>query len=800
MRYSFFKFLLPLALTALAFAADTTSFLWLDRFPQDSRDVAVWAEHLRQSGYPEDAARLYRILLMSDDSSPREWAALWLGIVDTSLKWADAKDSARWGLFFHALRVYDSAPDSAERIFVRLTESAGEDILRLLAYYWAGISAVAVSDSDSAFALWSEANKKFPHNLLSGEISYRLGAVRFGEGRYAEAESLFVMAAEFYDSSLVKSRQWWADEAYYLLTISLLRQGEVDSAGEVYGRMTELFPESPYIERLKLLLPAYESGREQIAQPDSLPPDFMADFYVRRGWELMDAKKFREALESFARAVEVAENSDVAALFAGECAYYLKDYAAADSFYSMVHDSALVNYALWGQGWSLVRRGKFAEGRNIWRQIADSSFSDPVAFAVAKSFYLQRQLDSAVAYLGAYLSDENNTRFRDEATYLLALAQLEGGDTSSATATAEKYLRYFPIGRRGGFLANRIGEALFESRNYSGVVAWADSFADKLPDAYGDSLVLLAERAKYHAGQYSEPLQILDGFIAARPHSPLAPQLAFDTGTQFEAAHRWRDAIYSYTKAKKLSLPGDSVWNEAAMGILRSALAMGDTARAREELHSILIDGEMPYPALGEIVFARYMVKNGDAQSAIEIYNDVLNMQDTFGVRDSAILDLAGIYADAQMFAESEKILYSRWERTKKPSSLADRYATMLIYDYWHMGEQDSAVSFAVNFADSAAQPCSVLVFAGQLTFEESRSGLAAKVFDKMKELSCEDMPAEFVLRMAELMAQQDRPADACSLFNLVLAHHPDDSLGEIAREGIKSLPISCDTGGADGE
>ncbi len=785
--------LLVVFFTFAALWAGENSFLWLDRLPQSDADVASWVVRLKGEGEFDDARRLLKLLLWSDDSTVREWAAFWLGNLDSSLTWVHQARGTQWGSFFYAVRASESAPDSAVEIFEKLATSA-DSLLSLLGYYWEGIVLCESGEKDSAFALWTRALKKYPGNILSGEMEYRLGKLRFDAGDYPAAQNFLAEAINFYDTCTQKSLLWWGDEAFYLLAVAFLRQGNIDSARAVLERMKTEFAQSLYVHRVEVLLTAYGNGVDS-AGAGTLPPDIRADLLVRQGWDLMDRRDFKTALENFVKALKIDSTTGVPALYAGECAYYLKDYPAADSFYSMVRDSALLGYALWGRGWSLVRQGKFDDGRAVWRQITDSAFADPVAFAVAKSFFLQNLSDSAVVYFERYLSDSSFGRFRDEATYLLALAYLEARDTSNAVKTARTYLKYFPLGRRGEYLAYTIGKALFARESFSSVVAWADSFASKFDGIYGDSLVLLRERAKYHLGEYKEVLDILNGFLAERPKSPLGPQLARQIGEQFEQAHRWRDAIYAYTKAENFSLPGDSIWNEAAMGILRSALAMGDTARAKQELRSILIDGEDPYPALAEITFARYLVKNGNAQRAVEVYNDVLSMRDTMGVADSAILDLTKIYISAQMFPEAEKIVYPRWRQTEKSSKLAQRYAVLLAKIYWEMGEADSAVSFALNFADSAAQPCSVLVYVGRLTFQDSRSELAARVFDKIKKLNCQDIPPDFLLRMAELMAQQDRPSDACSLFNLVLAHHPNDSLGEIAREGIKSLPISCDTG-----
>ncbi len=760
---------------------DNITSLVLDALPGDFRQVLAWADEERLLGDSASAARLYRFAALAAEDDLRDWAAFWLAALDSTL-WRKLPRKSFWGRFFGAVATADSAPWEALQRLTQLQRENIPESVKLFAAYWRGLIFERTRWVDSAAALWTDLVESHPKSFIAGEVFFRLGALHLSRGEYDTAAALLAKALKLHQTSAHKESDWWADEAAFLRAVSFVRADDIASAESCAALLERNFPESGYVDRIRLLLAAY-SGSTSV---EELPSEFRADLLLRRGWDYMDSHKYKAALATFLQA-HAAFSSEEALVFAAECAYRLGRYDLADSLYSTVSGD-YVPYALWGRGWCLVRLGQYDSARAVWSKlVSNADFADDASYAIAKSFYLQRRLDDAVREIGDYLS-----RFDKHAKEMLGLlffARLEAGDTALALEDAAKYVRRYPTGHLSALVALAAARAMEARGHYGALVAWADSLEKNYKGALGDSLALLAERAKFHLGEYTERLDILGGFIRRRPKSELAVQLALGMGRDLESARNWQDAIYAYSRAQTLSLPGDSAWCEATLGILRAQLTIGDTAAAMQTLHDLEIDGEPPWTAIGKMFVARWMWRYiGDYEKTLGLFSEVARRFDGTELGDSALLGMSEVYISSQMFAEAKALLQRRWRTMDKKSALAMDFAERLFDATWELGLQDSAVDFALNFADSVADPCGLVVHAGWSTLTQGRPELAGRIKEKLDSLGCEDLPPQFLLQMGDAMVQLERIPDACSLFALVAKTHPNDSLGEIARERLKAF------------
>jgi len=766
---------------------------WLELSPESSRHLAQWAEFERKNENYTDAIRIYKLLLSDDDSQVCNWAALWLGILDSSFEQIDFPKNSQWGTFFRAMQIVDNQPLIALRLLQSLDTDTTQDIVVLFSFYWRGLIFERIGQNDSTFNVLSRIQDKFPQNFLSGEILFRLGRISFDKGDYFASSGYISQSIDFYGESYRKETLWWIDESYYLLAVSELRQDNIDSAVVIAKVLYTIFPDNIYSPRLNNVLSAYNSDSDSLVVEQELPSTFRADLLMKSGWDSMERKKYRKAKLNFLDAY-AANPIDDALLFAAECAFRLNEYNTADTLYKKISDSSIVNFAIWGRGWAKIKMGQYSNARLVWRELfSDDVFSDDAAFNSAKSYYLEHNLDSAEIELTEYIS--GYTRRRNDALFFLYFTRLERGDTARAIETADIFVRTYPGGHRCELVALNAAQAMFLRERYGAVIAWADSFQSYFESPVGDSIVLLAERAKFRIGEYTEPIQILLGFIERRPDSPIGPILAIEMGSQFEGMNQWLDAIFVYTKAQDISLPGDTSWCDATLGILRSSLELGDTTKANTTLEILGIDGEQPWKGLGSIIYAAWLWKhNGDSESAIALYNKVRLPASDSEIADSAVLGLARIYISSQMFPEARQILNQRWDKISHSAPLAMKYAILLARAIWESGEPDSAIIFAANFADSAFAPCSFLLDMGEMALAQGRSILAGKIMDKITLLGCTEMTPTFLIQMGDVMVQLERIPDACNLFALVLQIHPDDSLSEIARKRLDIFSENIET------
>ena len=768
---------------------DNFSALLLDEFPSSERSFAILADWEMSGDDSASAISIWRSLLRSDNYEMRNWAALWLGIIDTALA-ENFPEDVPWGIFWSAIKNRYKTPYNSLGMLKTLQGDTIPDVLILLAQYWRGLIFADLKRADSALAQWNEILKNYPMNILSGEIYYRSGLLHFLGGEYTSAESSFAQALDFYKVSSRKSVHWWADEAAYLKMLSFLREEKFDSAEAELSHLERISPQSKYISTAEAILSAYRDNSAVFG--DEIPSSFRADLMMKNGWAMFDAKKYRQAYIYFLDAYN-AQNSQDALLMAAECAYNSKDYFTADSLYNLITDLELKKYAVWGRGWCQTRMKKYGLARQLWESLlGDSTFEDDVSFAIARSYYFQWSLNDAIENLGEYLS--KHRKHRRQAMALLFFAQINAGDTATAIETAKKYLDKYPSGRTSEQIALSVANAMFARKNYSALLNWVDMTDKNFSGTILDSLVLLSERAKYHLGDYDDPLEILNGMFERRGESPLAISLALDMGNELLASNRWNDAIYAYSKAQAVSLPGDSEWCEATLGILRAQFGIGDTISAFLTLNDLVSDGEQPWIARGQIFVGNWIWKNiGDMERALMLYQNARRDAKSSAVMDSAVLAIGKLYFSAMMFSEAAASVSERWKTLEKSSPVSYDYAMLIAQSIWEEGLQDSAVFFAVAIADSIFGGCDYLVSVGKMALSQGRPELSEKVMDKIKEVGCQDVPASFLLQMGDAMVQLERISDACSLFALVAEQHPDDSLGETARKRLKIFSIKED-------
>ncbi len=758
---------------------------WLETMPENSRMLARWAEAERQSGRTNDATRIYRYLIDDEDPKVRNWAAFWLGVLDTTSKIHFPED-AEWGLFFRALRMEDINPAQSVLDYGALQNDTVSQAVKLFASYRSGVLFQSFGKTDTAAQIYARNLERFPKSFLAGEIKFRLGNINFNERNYAQASQFFSQAIDIYRNSIQKEKQWWADEAYFLNAVALLKIGKLDSAKIMSKALSEEITDNRYFTSLTMLIRAYEDKSEAKGKTQ-LPSTFRADLLMKAGWEAMAAKNYTEAMFNFLEANSAFKNDD-AVLFAAECAYNSKEYFKADSLYALVKDTTVQKYAWWGRGWANSKQGKLTLARVFWSKLlTDSLFAEKAYYEVGKTLYFDRDFDSAQIIFSDYIKTFSTRRA--DAYFYLFVSRLDGGDTARALETAEFFLDKFPKNPKSGLMAYSAARAMFARNRYDNVIQWADQYALNSTVAdplFADSLVLLGERARFLSGEYKEPIDILNNFMTKRPRSSMGTALALGLGSEFEGKSMWQDAIYVYTKAAESALPGDSNWCNAKLGTIRAALSVGDTVKALAEYRIFQIDAEEPYKSQGTIILANHVGKNGDSQRSVELLNDIIFYSRSETAKDSAIVSLARIYMAKQMYSEAITILSKRWSEIPKSNPNLKAFAKLFARSIWELGDADSAYSFSVRYADSAPNACDLLVEMAELAYSENRITIAGKLVDKILAKNCSSVPADFYYRMGEMFIQLERINDACKLWQRALDSKPDDITAQAAREKIQ--------------
>jgi len=760
------------------FAKPFEKVIFWESTPSEIRDFLFLVKNLCDDGDTIDAIVVLNMLNQIDDSLVDRWAS----ILTILLANEQPKEFERttWGKIYLARKLIIASPESAKTILRKLS-TIDDYTIQAVTEYLLAVLHIKLGQLDSAKFVLTSLAKNFGDIPVMGEVLFRLGYLNLLSGDYKASDSLFSLAQEVYGSQ----ESWWNDEALFLQTVALIKLGEIDSAKTVSEKIPS---ESQYGKISTSIVHAYENQFDT-TKIDSLPEVIRVDLLIHRGWELLDNHRYKSALTLFQKASSVCGGESwEASIFAAEAAYKSRDYELAAKLYSKTYPSHIAPYANWGLGWSLFRLGKLDSARKIFTKLSrESTFSRYADYAIARTYYAQRQYDECEKILSDYIK---NCDFRClSASYYLFQSQLWLDEIDKALATCKTIIKKYPGTFNASKAALVLAKTLFERGLYEELIDISENYADKLHGIRKDSLILLSERAKYKIGIYKDPMEILDGFSKKCPKSPLTRKLLLQTAIQCEEHGRFRDAIYFYTKAISKSAAKDSVWAEANLGIIRSSLVIGDEITARQTINKLNELNENGWYLRGLFELAKWFYNSNDKDSCVIMLSKIRSFHADDIVSDSALLFLAKLYHEQEYYSEEANILAHRLDSMKKSHPLYSAYAENFVICLWNMGFKDSALSAAFSLSRGKHESsCGILLKGAELALDEGEISIAGKLMDSLLAKDCKDLPTDFMYRMANAYVSLDRIKTARKLYTELIKKYPDDTLANKARERMNEL------------
>lgn len=741
-----------------------------------SNDIIDWAI----ISLDDESEIPYVFDLAENDFALLNEFALWSGLKGLAIP--EEICNTPWGIFWNTYRVMNESPDKARELLLHVIDDpSSSDTLRLFADFLIAESYLRQGVISIAIDKFNILLKNHPNSVLSGAGYYKLALCYLAVGQYnASVEA----AEEAYSRCNTLRDSYWCTDALFIKGVLLVLVDSF-SAAEGVAENLELVGELQKAKNIRMLI-----GRSAL-EGDNDEPYFTALSMLNYGWTLMDSGKLDSAKIVFSNAGKISDQlRSVSALFAGECAYRIRQWSVAESLFNIARDdTTLKKWILWGLGWTAFRNNNFSLARSRWDSIgADSVFEQEIIFAQAKSFFAQGNYKKTSQLMMQYVDKCKLSCI--EGIWILCKSLIMSGDTAMAVKKSGDYLLRYPDNRRIGQAALLVARALFESGKYEFLFEWADSLASSIPTIWGDSLELWAQRSAFRAGLIGKPIEIVKNFAQRRPKSPILPQLWLSIGEQYADLKQFDDAVYCFTRAKASVLPGDTLWCEVQVAMLSALLAKGDTIAASKSLDDLIVNGELYWISLGEFEYAKFYILSNDATSAMKLLKQITEKRSQSPIADSAYFYMAKLYWEFGMSDEALEYLIPLWKKTPSNSVLKIDIAERITNIMWETGDPQNAFRWAFARIDSVPAPCEMARRIGELALDDGLSETASKIMDELIKRKCKDLPVPFLFRMGDIMAQNNRIALACSIFTVIKDINPKDSLGIKAMERLRTFSV----------
>ena len=466
------------------------------------------------------------------------------------------------------------------------------------------------------------AEMHFAEGLKSFGQSAAIRELRYGHGRALELQQKYDQAAREYQSLSEDAAADLADAAHYRLGLVRYAQGKYDAAGETLAKFDDRFPQSAIRSRARYWLGLShkarnewdEAARTLIAAAESFSSDPVAPaMRYHAGDALRQAGEPREAIAQFDSVMAAAADgawADDAALGRMQALVAIGDHKsfdeAAQLFETKYAASPLIGAARLTKAQSLIDRRRFDDAVGLLRSIADESVK------AGRS----RDEASAAQYLLA-------TVYVDQKRHAEALALCEAAMQGTGPAVTDaKRLRVTCLAALARF--DDALMALAETRGST------------------DDAVFLADLAVLQAaaGRNTEARQTFEKFNAPHPAPELRRETILRLA---EAALRagdvaWAEELFTTSAAEGAA---ESIV-KARIGQARCRLARNDPAAAATVLQQVLsihpLDALSPDAAL---LRGRALEKSGDLAAARKAYEQVVEKYAASEQAARALLSLA---------------------------------------------------------------------------------------------------------------------------------------------------------------
>lgn len=525
--------------------------------------------------------------------------------------------------------------DLAAKEWLKLTSDHKDDPLAAAGRHYAGVCQFRLGAYPKAIATFEEFLAKHPKHELTEATLTNLGLAAYNQAQQASGDTgaklyeqsiaaFDKLRKQFPESKLAARSDFYRAEALYAL-------GQLSKAEQAYAEWLNQHEENSLSPEVQLALgvaqtelakaPAAIATLEKLLA--SNPADAIAArAAVRLGDAQVVAKKYAEAANSYARAIDIggdfadvdyAAKAQVSALFnagdfvaaaqgyeqlgdigaAGKALHQSGDYAGAAERLAKAYQAA-PNDAELAHWWvrSLLQAGRADEALKA-AEVALAKISSPnLLLDKADAMY---SIDaSRAASLEAYITAAQSAEgeLAAEARHLAAATALELGDYASAKQQAETILKKY--GESSFAVDGRLtlAEAQLQSGDAAAAVKTFKALLEAAEPEQRDEWSVRLAWAQSTAGDEAGVAETL-ATLKLPADSPLGEQANFLLGRSQFRSGKFAAAIKSLRSVATSDPPGP--WSPEAMLIMaRSEMATGDPAAAIGTLTALLVSKPKP--------------------------------------------------------------------------------------------------------------------------------------------------------------------------------------------------------------
>lgn len=777
--------------------------------------IEAYSYHL--SGFEDRAQSNYTTIFSATGTYEADWSAFWLGTMLHSsgrinrIRQVFSVRSEPWGRFWLALWQFSNAEyDSSAKLFRELyTGTRGQSIMKLMSGYFRGLSLTRMGVSDSALVVFNSVLTRYPGSILEGEINYRISLILFSRSDWNACRDRLSKALDFYERSARKKAHWWADEALFLIGAVDFMEGRHILAIGQFERLKRKFPDSPYIDRLPYLSILGElevrptSAEKDSALISALSPDLYADVLLRLGYLFMNSGEYLAALNNFSQGSQLAEDKILRGecrLFAGECAYKLKKYREASSYYEMVVSTypERRREGSWGLGWCFLRMKQYNDARLYFASAFsgyDDDFSEHARLIYAETYLTEGKYSRAATELNDFLKTCKGN-VCDDALFNLVLAYDGIGDTIRLANTCREFLKKYRRDKRADFVVNKLANVLFIRGHYQEVIALADEV-----DIYAvtretaDKVRFLGERARFYTGDYKTQIEISEKFIEKFPDSPLLGEVLLEIGDYLCSIGDYSKGAQTFDKLRQQNIP-DSLWVESSyrMGICH--LAMGDTLSAIRIFNQLINEPRLSgfaVSSLGMIALGDRYLASGNVEKAVKSYNEVLAKASDSTIVATAELRLAFCFEKLNRYEEARNLY--RYNLNKNYIKIEQKRQALLgiLRMENRMGNYEAGFVLAKSYYDTVYQD------SFKCLLGEEMGRLAVNLRDRVDDAYALLMPdpslgsrckksrdVDAIYDLSLALEYRQRIEEAKKVWNWLIEISNDDNIVSFARDKLK--------------
>jgi TolA-binding protein len=157
----------------------------------------------------------------------------------------------------------------------------------------------------------------------------------------------------------------------------------------------------------------------------------------------------------------------------------------------------------------------------------------------------QQCIDKCLTLLQFY----PNSKYVDDALFLIAMSRLHRGENAQARASFEGLLERFPETEYAERALFNMGLAALRQNDTPGAARAFEQLESRFPgSALGVEAVFRRAEVQLGSGDYDEARREVNAFIAAHPNSPLVGEARIRIARTYEEEQRWAEAQAEYAR------------------------------------------------------------------------------------------------------------------------------------------------------------------------------------------------------------------------------------------------------------